>query len=107
MIELVGCPRRIEIRYHSHSTIAQLLLELVASILYPLAGSLQVVHRDASMAEALLHILTIEALLIAVGVHSALFVLRSVVMRQLNQALALREVLAMGCSLGSIKAHKV
>ena len=81
-----------------HPPVRQLLLELVARILDALAGSLEVVYRNTGVPEP------------AVGIAVAVvdFVLRvrlgAVVVRQLDESLAVPDLVAVGGGLRAIVA---
>lgn len=84
-----------------HAPICQLLLEFVASVLDTLARSLNVINADASVAEATVG-LFVPIVDGVVGV-----ILGAVVVRQLDDALAIGEVVSMGQSLGAVIGHEI
>jgi len=84
-----------------HSTICQLLLELVTGILDPLTSSLNVVYTDASMSK------TPVWLRVTGGNFVFGIIFGSVVVGQFDETLTVAPVIAMGNSLRGIIAHKV
>ena len=85
----------------SHATISQFLLEFVAGVFDPLAGSLDGVYADANVAEAF------AWLGVAVGDFETVVFLRAVVVSQFQDSLASGPVLAAGEALGGVVGKKV
>lgn len=85
----------------AHAPVGQLLLELVAGVLDALAGGLDVVDADARVAEAAVG-LGVAVVDLVLGV-----VLGAVVVRQLDEALAVPHVAAARRGLGRVVAEEV
>ena len=85
----------------SHTTVSQLLLELVAGILKALAGSLDIVDADAKVAE------TAIRFLVAIVYGVVWVILRAMVVRELDKSLPIKRGVTMRVSLGTIVAEEV
>jgi hypothetical protein len=85
----------------AHASIGELLLELVTRILEPRAGSLYVIYRHAEMPEALVRFR------VAVGNLVVWIVFGAVVVSELDNALAVGPVIAVGHCLGAVVCEEV
>lgn len=85
----------------SHGALVQRLLELVAGVEEALAGRLDVVHADASVAKSTVG-LFVAIVDLEVGV-----VFRAVVVSELNNALSVGEVLSVGDGVGAVVGQEV
>jgi hypothetical protein len=85
----------------AHTTVAKLLLELVARILEALTCSLQVIDRDAEMSKALVRFR------VAIGDLIAGVVFSAVVVRKLDDALAVGPMLSVRGGLWAVIREEV
>lgn len=84
-----------------HPPILQPLLKLIPSILQPLTRRLNIIHTDTYMSKALAMVL-IPITTLIVGI-----VLRTVVVRKLDDAFAVGPVIRVGDGFGTVVGHEV
>ena len=84
-----------------HATIGKFLLEFVSGILKALAARLEVIHGDAEVAKASARI-RVAISNLEVGV-----VLGAVIVRELEDALSIRDMRIGRCTLWTIVGHEV